>query len=111
MLHLKKRSNEAFIIDPTIRFETNNKDQAKKVDLEKRTIYEGCVPFLKEKYRERYNKFTVRGLLFGARGTIYSLTTEFFRQLGLEKEHLHSISENIIADSVAIIQHHVYKNI
>ena len=107
----QKNSSSAFLIDPTIRFETNDHNQAQKVDIEKRTIYESCIPFLKEKYCQSFGdrNFYVKGLLFGSRGTIYKEVKQFFQEFGIELKHLTSIIENIIHNSVAIINHHIYK--
>lgn len=109
----EKGSTVAFILDPTIRFENNIQNQARLVDEEKKNIYEKCIPFFNEKYRHRFGNnciFTVQGLLFGARGTIFKLVAEYFKRLGIHQSHLNSIAQMIISDSVSILHHHLYKN-
>lgn len=44
------KSRNAYIIDPTVRYETNDPEQDTKIHQEKREIYEKCVPFYAEKY-------------------------------------------------------------
>lgn len=55
---------KAYIIDPTIRYEINDPEQDEKIVNEKRSIYEGCIPFYKEKYKNTYDfsNWTVKGL-------------------------------------------------
>src|SRR5436190_6957133 len=67
ILCFNTKSKEGFVIDPTIRFEVSS-DQPKLVDEEKKSIYEPCVKYLKEKYN--LNDVSVHGLMIGARGTI-----------------------------------------
>ncbi|KAJ4442763.1 hypothetical protein ANN_04355 [Periplaneta americana] len=43
------KNNSAYILDPTIRFETHA-DQPHEVDSEKKRIYEPTIPFYKDKY-------------------------------------------------------------
>ncbi|KAJ4426176.1 hypothetical protein ANN_26985 [Periplaneta americana] len=43
------KNNSAYILDPTIRFETHA-DQPREVDSEKKRIYEPTIPFYKDKY-------------------------------------------------------------
>ena len=108
IIALKSKSDEAYIPDPTIRFENNFPDQAQRVDEEKQQIYVPCISYFQEKYREhnRNYKFTVRGLLFGSRGTIYQLVADFFKSLGIEPNCLHILAEMIISDSIGIIHHY-----
>ncbi|PSN57214.1 hypothetical protein C0J52_05010 [Blattella germanica] len=61
----------------------------------------------------RYGKygirnFTVYGLLFGTRGTMYKHTADILK-FGIEKADLNFLAESIIADSIGIIHHHIYK--
>ena len=111
IIAFKKGSHEAYILDPTIRFEINDRDQARKVDQEKKSIYESCIPFLKEKYTERYGhrEFIVQGLLFCVRGTVYKDVFDILHNLGLSKQQLFLLTASIIGDSVGIIHHHIYK--
>ncbi|KAJ4431161.1 hypothetical protein ANN_19756 [Periplaneta americana] len=63
------KNNSAYILDPTIRFETHA-DQPQEVDSEKKRIYEPTIPFYKDKYS--LSHIGVIGLMVGARGTIPS---------------------------------------
>ncbi|CAB0011021.1 unnamed protein product [Nesidiocoris tenuis] len=47
---INRERNEGLIVDPTIRWETNDMDQDKAVDTEKKSIYEPCIPNLTTKY-------------------------------------------------------------
>ena len=87
------------VLDPTICFERDT-EQAQDVDLEKKTTYEPWVPFLSEKYNIPPEKWTVQGLLFGSRGSLPNL--------GLTKFELLEILEEILKDSVHILQYHLY---
>ena len=94
-------------MDPTIRFERDT-EQAQDVDLEKKTIYEPCVPFLSEKYNIPPEKWTVQGLLFGSRGSLPKFTYTILHNLGLTKYVLQEILVQILKDSVHILQYHLY---
>ena len=91
-------------MDPTIRFERDT-EQARDVDLEKKTIYE---PFLSEKYNIPPEKWTVQGLLFGSRGSLPIFTYNILHNLGLTKYVLQEILVQILRDSVHILQYHLY---
>ncbi|KAJ4433976.1 hypothetical protein ANN_16295 [Periplaneta americana] len=58
------KNNSAYILDPTIRFETHA-DQPHEVDSEKKRIYEQTIPFYKDKYS--LSHIDVIGLMVGAR--------------------------------------------
>ena len=95
------------VLDPTTRFERDT-EQARDVDLEKKTIYEPCVPFLSEKYNIPPEKWTVQGLLFGSRGSLPKFTYTILHNLGLTKYVLQEILVQILKDSVHILQYHLY---
>ncbi|CAH1394153.1 unnamed protein product [Nezara viridula] len=52
----RDRNNQIVIVDPTIRFETNDQDQNLKIQAAKEKMYTKCIPFLKEKYRDDFSK-------------------------------------------------------
>ncbi|KAJ4444108.1 hypothetical protein ANN_05897 [Periplaneta americana] len=60
------KNHSAYILDPTIRFETHA-DQPHEVDSEKKRIYEPTIPFYKDKYS--LSHIDVMGLMVGARET------------------------------------------
>jgi len=74
------KKKKAFIIDPTIRYETNDTGQDSKIVEEKSSIYEKCIPFYKEKYANSFEiqDWFVRGLWFGRRGTFAESVLIFF---------------------------------
>ncbi|XP_066905218.1 uncharacterized protein [Halyomorpha halys] len=57
-----KIGGTALVLDPTVRFGSNDFEQEGGVEREKNEIYEKCVPLLKEKFRETFGEreFTVR---------------------------------------------------
>ncbi|KAJ4441552.1 hypothetical protein ANN_11408 [Periplaneta americana] len=74
--HLKR----ALVLDPTIRFE-RNLNQATEVDIEKKSIYEPCLPYLSQKYNVPLKQWSVIGLLFGSRGSISKFTWNYLKEL------------------------------
>ncbi|PSN45338.1 hypothetical protein C0J52_18708, partial [Blattella germanica] len=113
IIALKSKSNEAYILDPTIKFENNVPVQAERVDEEKQIIYVPCISYFQDRCREhnRNYKFTVRGLLFGTRGIIYQLIADFFQSLGIEPKCLHILVDVKRFEKVCnLVHHHIYKN-
>ncbi|KAJ4434240.1 hypothetical protein ANN_22789 [Periplaneta americana] len=49
IIAINGRLKRALVLDPTIRFE-RNLNQATEVDIEKKSIYEPCLPYLSQKY-------------------------------------------------------------
>lgn len=105
ILALEPNSDRAYIIDPTVRYETND-DLDTIVEEEKKRIYESCSDFLRTKY-PNYQSFEVIGLWFGARGTIGRSALDFFNRFHLPKSHLTDLAEQIIISSIHIIYHHI----
>ncbi|KAJ4444425.1 hypothetical protein ANN_06217 [Periplaneta americana] len=69
------KNNSAYILDPTIRFETHA-DQPHEVDSEKKRIYEPTIPLYKDKYSLPH--IDVIGLMVGARAvTVRYLTKRY----------------------------------
>ena len=104
------KSPEAYIIDPTIRYETSDVRQDELVQIEKENIYKKCIPFYEEKYMESFGirKWSVRGLWFGGRGTFGQSVTNFFSEFKLDFSHLKELSEEILIKTIHIIQNHIY---
>ncbi|CAH1404796.1 unnamed protein product [Nezara viridula] len=75
-----KTGKSAMILDPTMRYVTNDLDQAGKVEREKIKTYEKCIPLLSKKFRESFGprEFHVRGLWFGPLRTIPNSTRRGF---------------------------------
>lgn len=105
-----KNNKKAYILDPTVRFESNDSEQAVKIDQEKKSIYEPCIEYLKERYSQEFpsREYEVIGLWFGARGTIGQHVITLFENFNLNKSHLKDITENIIKQSIQIINHHIH---
>ena len=109
IIALDKKSNKAYIIDPTVRFECNDDDQDEKINAEKAAIYEPCIPYNQQKFKEYGDReWSVIGLWFGSRGTISSGVINFFDKFNLDKSALLNIAETILIDSIQIINRHIY---
>lgn len=73
------RSPKAYIIDPTIRYETNDPEQHKAIREEKAAIYNNCIRFYKEKYSSfGPREWEIKGLFFGERGSYGESVINFF---------------------------------
>lgn len=106
---LDPKSPKAYIIDPTIRYETNDREQDKAIREEKATIYNKCIPFYKEKYSSLGNRdWTVNGLFFGGRGSYGKSVIDFFDAFKLDKGKLKDLTELILVKTIHIINQHVY---
>lgn len=102
-------SNRAFLIDPTVRYETNQ-DLDEIVQKEKTLIYERCIQNLSSRYLPIFGprQYEVLGIWMGARGTISKSMTQFFERFKLDKTILPDIAESIISDSIKMIHYHIY---
>lgn len=94
------------ILDPTIRWETNNINQDEEVNREKRNIYMPAIPYLQHQYG--ITNWDVEGLWFGARGTASKRLLHFFKINMFRKEDLRTISLEIMKDTLNIIHRHLY---
>ena len=102
------RSKCTYIIDPTIRFETNE-DVGGIVQAEKEAIYSGCSDDLKKCFPQySIDNIEIYGLWFGARGTISTQVVSFFSRFGLDESHLAGMAESVVIDSIKMIHHHIY---
>ncbi|KAJ4443740.1 hypothetical protein ANN_05518 [Periplaneta americana] len=101
------KNNSAYILDPTIRFETHA-DQPHEVDSEKKRIYEPTIPIYKDKYS--LSHFDVIGLMVGARGTIPSFFANKCKNLGLTHSIVKEIAISALKGSVQILRNHLYGN-
>lgn len=105
-----KKTNAAYIIDPTVRFETNDPKQDEGVQAEEKSIYESCAEYYENKYSPKYGvrNWEVIGLWFGRRGTIGNSVIDFFNRFKLNKALINEISEQILIDSIRILHLHIY---
>ncbi|KAJ4444029.1 hypothetical protein ANN_05818 [Periplaneta americana] len=99
------KNNSAYILDPTIRFETHA-DQPHEVDSEKKRIYEPTIPFYKDKYS--LSHIDVIGLMVGARGTIPCFFANKCKNLGLTHIIVKEIAINALKGSIQILRNHLY---
>ena len=104
------KSNNAYIIDPTVRYETSDPEQDKKIREEKREIYEKCVPFYAEKYMASFGirNWSVIGLWFGSRGCFGESVLDFIKQFKIDPCKLKDISESVLIKTIQIINSHIY---
>ena len=108
ILAIKPGHNTAYIIDPTIRWESNG-DVGNEVQIEKRNIYESCFDDLRLKYPIIGNReCEVVGLWFGARGVISRQVVDFFNKVGLETKALPDLAESILMASINMIARHIH---
>ena len=106
---IESNGTRAFLVDPTVRYETNADNQDNAVQTEKASIYNDCIAFYKDKYSYLGQKeWEVRGLWFGARGTLGQSTIDFFELLKLDSNELVKIANNVLIDTVNIIHKHIY---
>lgn len=107
IIAISRREDKAVVIDPTIRFE-RDLQQAEEVDMEKKSIYEPCIPYLANKYNVDTKNWSVIGLLFGSRGGVPKLTWTNLKILKIPQNWLHDTVIGIIKDSLKILHHHLY---
>ncbi|KAL1464026.1 hypothetical protein WDU94_003712 [Cyamophila willieti] len=94
------------IIDPTLRWESNEEAQDVNIDQEKKSIYEPTVPYLKEKYG--IPNWEVHGLWFGVRGTASPSLVNFFKNYNLKRNDLKELCLTVLKDTLHIIHRHLY---
>src|SRR5690625_3942686 len=101
-------SSQAFIVDPTIRYETNS-DIGKEVQEEKERLYAGCANSLNAKFSSRFGHrdYQVIGLWMGARGTVSKGLSNFFSNFRLGKMILPELAEEVLVASIRMLHHHI----
>ncbi|KAJ4450739.1 hypothetical protein ANN_02169 [Periplaneta americana] len=87
IIAINGRLKRALVLDPTIRFERNI-NQTTEVDIEKKTIYEPCLPYLSQKYNIPLKQWSVIGLLFGSRGSITKFTWNYLKELHIPFDYV-----------------------
>lgn len=103
---LDRLKNCGMILDPTLRWETNNESQDIDINEEKRSIYVPTIPYFREKYG--INNWTVSGLWFGVRGTASPFLKHFFLTNNLPRRRLEELCLTVMKDTLHIIQKHLY---
>ena len=100
-------TKSGYIIDPTVRMEIDDQ-QPEKVNQEKQAIYNGCIPYLKEKYGLEH--LEVIGLLVGARGTITQFFKDFSKMFGLRQAVMEQVAITAVKGSSQILHNHLYNH-
>lgn len=110
ILAFDTKSTKAYLIDPTVRYETNA-DLDTMVQLEKQSIYERCYDDLARRYPQYgAREYETIGLWMGARGCISTGLVNFFDRFRLDKRQLAGLAEMVLSASVRIIHHHIYSS-
>lgn len=97
------KSTKAFIVDPTVKYETSVGDQDQNVRQEKRFIYENFIPFYDEKYASVFGKRS-----WYVRGTFGQSVLDFFNEVNIDTSELKELSELILSKTIHIINNHIY---
>lgn len=98
---------QAYIIDPTIRFESYL-NQSADVHTEKTKIYAPTINFYKTKFN--VNSIDIIGLFLGSRGTLTKRYIEFWSKFQLPRSLDKILILKILRSSVSILRHHLYSS-
>ena len=82
------------------------KPHSQRVDEEKRSYYMDCIPDLKKSYG--LEEIEIKGLLIGARGTIFKFFEDVRKLLGLPKDLSKKVAVAAIKGSVQILHNHIH---
>jgi hypothetical protein len=107
ILVIDRREKKFWILDPTIRMETNP-EQPTEVDHEKKAIYEPTFPDLMERYQMQGYNSEVIGLMIGSRGTIPKFFENFRKRFLLPASLTQRIVISVLKDSSHILHNHLY---
>ena len=100
-------SERAFIVDPTVRYETNG-DIGQEVQKEKERLYASCAKSLNDLFGQHGRReYRVFGLWIGGRGTIGIEVEKFFEHFRLSKRVLPELAEMVLSASIRMLHHHV----
>ena len=116
ILVIDAKSKQGLVLDPTVRFEASPfsqlllRLQSNHVDMEKKRIYEPCIPHLLHKFQDYINTIKVVGLFFGAQGAIPDSFFRFTAQHRLQSpERLFAqIAFSIVRDSAKMLNAHLF---
>ena len=76
------------------------------MDEEKRKYYNDCIPDLKRAYG--LEEIEIKGLLIGARGTIFKFFEDVRKSLGLPKDLSQKVAVAAIKGSMQILHNHIH---
>ncbi|KAJ4429933.1 hypothetical protein ANN_22137 [Periplaneta americana] len=105
IIAFKESTRSGFIIDPTVRFETDE-EQPAEVDKEKKNIYNPTIPYYLQKYQ--LEELEVIGLLVGARGAATLFMKDVFKRLGIPTTIIPIVTLAAFKGSIALLKHHLY---
>ena len=98
-------TSKGFILDPTIRMESDF-DQFELVNREKKDIYEPCIPYFSQRYNIR--DIEVIGLYVGARGTITKQFVQFLKDFKIPLAVIDTIVTMVLKAGSLICNQHLY---
>ncbi|KAJ4428022.1 hypothetical protein ANN_24036 [Periplaneta americana] len=105
IIAFKESTRSGYIIDPTVRFETNE-EQPVQVDNEKKNIYNPTIPYYLKKYQLK--ELEVIGLLVGARGTATLFMKDVFKRLGIPTSIIPIVTLAALKGSIDLLNNHLY---
>jgi hypothetical protein len=105
IIAINRSLKKGYIIDPTVRYE-NDESQAELTDIEKRSIYEPCIPYFLLFYNLK--EVEVIGLLVGARGSIPTFFVNFCKRFRLSSCFIYKIVLLALKGSIALFRNHLY---
>ena len=110
ILAFDPNSDKAYLIDPSVRYETNE-DLNTLVQKDKEKTYRSCFNDLSRRYQQ-YGKrdFEVIGLWWGSRGTISEGVKNFFKRFKLNMKVLPEMAEAVLISSIRMLHHHIYSS-
>jgi len=102
------RSNDAYLIDPTVRYQSNWNMET-EVEKDKTSIYNQCIEHYKQRYRHKGEReFEIIPLWFGARGSVSNQVLEFFDRFQLDKNAMLDIAQGVLVDTLKMLHYHQY---
>ncbi|KAJ4429520.1 hypothetical protein ANN_21689 [Periplaneta americana] len=105
IIAFKESTRSGFIIDSTVRFETDEGLPA-EVDNEKKNIYDPTIPYYLQKYQMK--ELEVIGLLVGARGTATLFMKDVLKRLGIPTSIIPIVTLAALKGSIALLKNHLY---
>lgn len=100
-----EESRNGFIIDPTVRYESDLL-QPQNVNEEKQRIYEPCILDIQQ--RCKLKKLEVIGLFIGARGTISTFFKDFCKRFKIPNSIIEEVAIEAVRGSCKIYNNHIY---
>ncbi|KAJ4440187.1 hypothetical protein ANN_08325 [Periplaneta americana] len=105
IIAFKESTRSGYIIDPTVRFETDE-EQPAEVDNEKKDIYNPTISYYLQKYQLK--ELEVIGLLVGARVTATLFMKDVFKRPGIPTSIIPIVTLAALKGSIALPKNHLY---